>query len=254
MQPARGFGHVGRRAGVAEAHVAAAALGIEVDAGRGGDADVVEHLLGEGDAVGGEVADIDVEIEGAVGGHDRARARPWAARPAAARGSRRRRACWPPAPRCRRRRRWPRPGPRSAARCRGSGPAARSAAPAPRGTTSQPTRQPVIEKYLEKLLTTIALGAVGQRRLLGQAVGEAVVDLVGDQPDVVARGRPRRSRRAGSRSSMVPVGLAGLAITRPARPSRVAASSICAAVGIQREAASVSSSTGPGPSAVRICR
>ena len=39
--------HVGRGAGVAEAHVAAAALGIEVDAGRGGDADVGQHLLGE---------------------------------------------------------------------------------------------------------------------------------------------------------------------------------------------------------------
>ena len=55
-------------------------------------------------------------------------------------------------------------------------------------------------------------------------------------------------------SSMVPVGLAGLARTRPAKPSRVAASSICAAVGIQREAASVVSSTEAWPSAVRICR
>ena len=45
-------------------------------------------------------------------------------------------------------------------------------------------------------------------------------------------------------SSMVPVGLAGLAMTRPATPSRAAASSIWRAVGIQREAASVASRTG----------
>ena len=48
------------------------------------------------------------------------------------------------------------------------------------GTTSQPIRQPVKLKYLEKLLTTMAASqwarAVSHRRL----VFEAVIDLVGD--------------------------------------------------------------------------
>src|SRR5438105_12691657 len=58
LESARGLRHVGRRAGVAETHVAAAALRIEVDAGSGGNTDVGQHLPGEGNAVGREVADV----------------------------------------------------------------------------------------------------------------------------------------------------------------------------------------------------
>ncbi len=49
--------------------------GIEIDPGRHGDADVLQHGLGEGGTVRGQGADIDVEIEGAVRGKDRGEAR-----------------------------------------------------------------------------------------------------------------------------------------------------------------------------------
>src|SRR5690348_6121860 len=68
LEPARCLRHVSGGARVAKAHIARAALGVEVDIRRRGNADVMQHLLGERQAVIGERADIGVEIEGAVSG------------------------------------------------------------------------------------------------------------------------------------------------------------------------------------------
>ncbi len=53
------------------------------------------------------------------------------------------------------------------------------------GSTVQPIRQPVIEKYLLKLLITTALGLNSRRRGDRLAVLQAVVDLVADQAHAV---------------------------------------------------------------------
>ena len=166
-EPPRRLGHVRRRAGIAEAHIAAAALGIEIDARawRRRRCRPASRLV-KATLSAVKRADIDIEIEGAVGRARCGRARPWAARSAAAPGSRRRRACWPPARPCRRRRRAPRPGPRSAARCRGSAPAARSAAPGLRH--HQPADAPAGHREIfGEAVDDDRLVRVGERRLLG---------------------------------------------------------------------------------------
>ena len=70
LDAGRGFAHLRERAGITKSHVAMAVLGIEVDAGRYGDADLLQHGAGKIRAVGSERADIGIEIEGAVGGKD----------------------------------------------------------------------------------------------------------------------------------------------------------------------------------------
>ena len=62
------------RLGVGKANEVPPAHGIEIDPGRHGDADLLQHGLGKGGAVGGQGTDIGVEIEGAVGGKDRSNA------------------------------------------------------------------------------------------------------------------------------------------------------------------------------------
>ena len=67
---ARRLAHASFRTGVTEADVAPATIGIKIDARCDGDANVLEHGIGESSAVGGESADIDIEVEGSVGGQD----------------------------------------------------------------------------------------------------------------------------------------------------------------------------------------
>ncbi len=88
------------------------------------------------------------------------------------------------------------------------------------GTTIQPSRQPVIEKYFEKLLTTMASSLDGERRRRRDAaIGQAVIDLVGNEAD--AGGAAIAASAASSAGdSIVPVGLAGLAMISPSIGSR----------------------------------
>ena len=70
LEPARGLGDVGGRAGIGKSHELLAAGGVEVVARRRGDADLVEHAAGQLTARGGVLADVGVDIEGAVGRQD----------------------------------------------------------------------------------------------------------------------------------------------------------------------------------------
>ncbi len=66
-----GLAAIGVRSRIREAHIALPPVGIEVDPRRDRDADLLQHRSRKGRAVGGEPAHIDIEIEGAVGGKDR---------------------------------------------------------------------------------------------------------------------------------------------------------------------------------------
>src|SRR5262249_22150589 len=63
VDAARRLAHASFRTGVTEADVAPAAIGIKIDARCDGDANVLEHGLGESFAVGAESADIGIEVE-----------------------------------------------------------------------------------------------------------------------------------------------------------------------------------------------
>src|ERR1051326_6181544 len=68
--PLHRFAHVGGGAGVAEADEIRPAHGIEIDAGRGGDARLFQHALGKIEAVVREARHVGVEVEGAVDGKE----------------------------------------------------------------------------------------------------------------------------------------------------------------------------------------
>ena len=129
-------------------------------------------------------ASIGLGVERAVGHHRHRQAERFERRHdevAPARGTRRGGARIRPATRAR-----SRPAPRAARpsrrRCRGSAPASRPPARALGGTTSQPRRQPVMLKYLEKLLIDDDVVAVQRQRAVAEAlvVAQAEVDLVDD--------------------------------------------------------------------------
>ena len=63
----RGFDHVRRGTGIAEAQVAMAALGVEIDTRRRRYARLLQHRLGEGGGIIGQVAHVAIEVERAVG-------------------------------------------------------------------------------------------------------------------------------------------------------------------------------------------
>ena len=94
-------------------------------------------------------------------------------------------------------------------------------------------RQPVIEKYFEKLLTTIASSPCASAVSARRAVREPVVDLVGDEPHAALAAHAAPARQAARGAIIVPVGLAGLAISSPLMPSRRTARATSSAVGIQ---------------------
>ena len=132
---------------------------VEIDAGGGGDAGFRQHAPAEALAVIGEMPDIGIEVEGAVGrgeareaglgqlGQKQVAIAPIDGDPLASSSGRQ-------------------PKTASAAICgkvgaemkrfwaRHSTARARSA-----GTSIQPRRQPVMEKYFEKLLTTMAVSS-----------------------------------------------------------------------------------------------
>src|SRR5258705_12581866 len=70
-EPARdtrnGFAHFVSRTGIAKANESTAVKWIEIDAGGGRDARLLQHLFGKLETVGGEFGDIGVEVERAVG-------------------------------------------------------------------------------------------------------------------------------------------------------------------------------------------
>ena len=65
-QSVESVGDLRRAAGEGEPHELVAPAGVEVDAGRGGHARVVEQAQAPGVGVVGEVADVGVRVEGAV--------------------------------------------------------------------------------------------------------------------------------------------------------------------------------------------
>src|SRR5258708_34900686 len=73
-EPARdtrnGFAHFVGRTGIAKANEPAAVKRIEIDAGGGRDASLLQHLFGKLETVGGEFGDVGVEIERTVGGQE----------------------------------------------------------------------------------------------------------------------------------------------------------------------------------------
>ena len=124
------------------------------------------------------------------------------------------------------------------------------------GTTSQPSRQPVIEKYLEKEFTTIAWLVDRRRRRRIHAIGDAVIDLVRDEADaalaaIVHQRAQLRLRhdcadRVGrARDDQAVEMLAHLAL-RPAPARRPSAGYLVSA--------SIGTITGSMPSAVRMLR
>ena len=77
------------------------------------------------------------------------------------------------------------------------------------GTTIQPMRQPVMQKYFENELMITASSDNRAAVSAGKRIVEAVIDLVGDEADALAVGGARSDRAAPARVIMVPVGLAG---------------------------------------------
>ena len=99
---------------------------------------------------------------------------------------------------------------------------------------SSRSRQPVMQKYFENELMTTALLRQPRRGLRRHRVVEPVIDLVGDDADA-----ERLRRRAISSASacgviMVPVGLAGLATSTPASGARACAARSMSPVIAQR--------------------
>ena len=164
--------------------------------------------------------DVGVDVEGAVGGGELVQPDRRAARREAWRGSRHTGRRSRPA---RRRRRRPRPR-RSATSAGGQIvklPASRSTASTQVVRDEQPADPPA--RHREVLAEGVHdhRAAAGlPRASRGSAVGDAVIDLVADQPRAVARRTRSRSRPARSATSIVPVGFAGLASDQARRRLR----------------------------------
>ena len=85
-------------------------------------------------------------------------------------------------------------------------------APARRGPTSQPARQPVMACDFDRLPSvTTRCGQALREARHATAGRESCVHLVRHQPQVVARGELRRCARAPPRCRMTPLGLFGVA-------------------------------------------
>ena len=214
--------------------------------------------LGERHRVVGEVADVGVGVERAVGRRELGDRRAGRARRAAAAGCRRSARTWPSS---------------SAyasslnaarhARCASTGgqivklPVSTSTARRSRsGTSIQPMRQPVIEKYFEKLPNTTRLAAGLPRaarasRCAGLGVLDAVVDLVADQLDAGLLAVRRQRRQLGRQQHRAGrVGRAGddEALEVAGSPAS------CSTVGWKRVSGPVGISTTSQPSAASTLR
>ena len=229
----------------------AAAL-VEVDAGRDRHAGRVQQLAAEGDRVGREVADVDVEVEGAVGGRHPAEAgapqggdQAVPVRPVAGDAAVQLRLVVEGAQ----------------GRVLGDG----------RGRDEEVLGQPLDRPDQGLGQHQPAEPPAGHAEILGEAVdqdglgrhaehgarpllvGDAVIDLVDDEAKAASGGRRRRGPRGSAARSMVPVGLAGLATIRPCERSAPAPRSR-SAVGWKRSAASTGSGTTSTSSARRMLR
>ena len=118
------------------------------------------------------------------------------------------------------------------------------------GTTIQPIAPAGHREVLGEGVDDVDLVGDLQRRDRARAVLDAVVDLVRDEGDAALRGRARSARASSERSSIVPVGLAGLATSSPARSAR----EIAPATGWKRSSGPVAIPTGTRSSARRMLR
>ena len=119
------------------------------------------------------------------------------------------------------------------------------------GSTIQPTRQPVMLKYLEKLLTTMALGLSAAAVTDRLAVVQAVIDLVADQPHAVGMA-PRCDGREFVRVQHRP-GRGCWARRRRARPAAGPAPPAWRRSAGSGSAALPPSPRGPAPARRRYC-
>ena len=120
------------------------------------------------------------------------------------------------------------------------------------GTNSQPSRQPVIAKYFEKLFTTTASRDVCHAQLVTGAPSYTrpwyTSSLISRAPEASHQDAIAASSSGGI---TVPVGLAGLATIRPAPAGRVPPASLWSA-GTGSPTAGISTTS--QPSADRILR
>ena len=119
-----------------------------------------------------------------------------------------------------------------AGRSRSCRPAGRPGRAARRARAASRSASPSSRSTSRRLLTTTRRRLKCARRRGGHAEGDAVIDLVADQPRAVRVAPGRRGRPARPRWTIVPVGLAGLPTISP--PAAAGSASSCATVGWKR--------------------